>query len=203
MLTFRLFFKSVYQNDDLNSSTVQLSVDWSCFSVPLLFGQSNAHTRVSLECDNTIISAAIADISAFTPHLHPAQLKRTPPARSTFRPSTVFTMNLKRLLWESKLAVALVLLIAARCVDRVLYTYVTLCLSLPVLAVDIARQWTLNDASVLSYMCVCVSTAASPTTTRRSSGTFRTSSCRSRSWSHRGPSYGACANPMEGITTAS
>lgn len=35
-------------------------------------------------------------------------------------------MNVKRLLLESKLAVALVLLIAARCVDRVLYTYVVL-----------------------------------------------------------------------------
>ncbi|TYZ63871.1 hypothetical protein PybrP1_006233 [[Pythium] brassicae (nom. inval.)] len=34
-------------------------------------------------------------------------------------------MNVKRLLWESKLAVALVLLIAARCVDRVLYTRIT------------------------------------------------------------------------------
>lgn len=31
-------------------------------------------------------------------------------------------MNLKRLLWESKLVVALVALIFARCVDRVLYT---------------------------------------------------------------------------------
>lgn len=34
-------------------------------------------------------------------------------------------MNVKRLLWESKLAVALVLLILARCVDRVLYTRIT------------------------------------------------------------------------------
>lgn len=33
-------------------------------------------------------------------------------------------MDIKRLLWESKLAIALVLLIAARCVDRVLYTCV-------------------------------------------------------------------------------
>ena len=37
------------------------------------------------------------------------------------------TMNVKRLLWESKLAVALSLLIMARCVDRVLYTYVAHC----------------------------------------------------------------------------
>ncbi|GLD99355.1 hypothetical protein PINS_up023269 [Pythium insidiosum] len=34
-------------------------------------------------------------------------------------------MDIKRLLWESKLAVALILLIAARCVDRVLYTRIT------------------------------------------------------------------------------
>jgi hypothetical protein len=34
--------------------------------------------------------------------------------------------NIKRLLWESKLAIALVLLIVARCVDRVLYTCVCL-----------------------------------------------------------------------------
>ncbi|TYZ52270.1 hypothetical protein PybrP1_011248, partial [[Pythium] brassicae (nom. inval.)] len=34
-------------------------------------------------------------------------------------------MDMKRLLWESKLALALVLLIAARCVDRVLYTRIT------------------------------------------------------------------------------
>ena len=33
-------------------------------------------------------------------------------------------MDVKRILWESKLAVALCLLIMARCVDRVLYTYV-------------------------------------------------------------------------------
>lgn len=34
-------------------------------------------------------------------------------------------MDLKLLLWESKLAVALVLLIGARCIDRVLYTRLT------------------------------------------------------------------------------
>ncbi|CAH0475864.1 unnamed protein product [Peronospora belbahrii] len=34
-------------------------------------------------------------------------------------------MNVKRLLWESKLALALCLLIMARCVDRVLYTRIT------------------------------------------------------------------------------
>ncbi|TMW56559.1 hypothetical protein Poli38472_006569 [Pythium oligandrum] len=34
-------------------------------------------------------------------------------------------LNIKRVLWESKLAVALVALVAARCVDRVLYTRIT------------------------------------------------------------------------------
>jgi hypothetical protein len=46
-------------------------------------------------------------------------------------------MDIKRLLWESKLAIALVLLIAARCVDRVLYT----CVCLSVCCAAAVRLW--------------------------------------------------------------
>lgn len=96
-------------------------------------------------------------------------------------------MHVKRLLWESKLALALVLLIAARCVDRVLYTWVSFSFNVTRRLLESCELnptiiWDLRPLDTTGrHVAVVMPADASHTTTRRSSGTSRTWCCRSRS----------------------
>lgn len=60
--------------------------------------------------------------------------------------------KMKRFVTESKIGIALVLLVAARCVDRVLYTYVCCCILCLVSCIPTCRRLTFEFSHYLWYL---------------------------------------------------